>query len=92
MESKFSFIESEFEVPTFPWKVENEENPRTLQGHKVIDLGAIRKGIVIGVSTPNMKSLSIVFQKLLLRINDRRLDGQTGQIIVCPDPSIRIGV
>ena len=30
MESKFSFMESEFEVTTFPWKVENEENPRKL--------------------------------------------------------------
>ena len=27
LESKFSFRESEFEVPTFPWNV---ENPRTL--------------------------------------------------------------
>ena len=30
MESTFSFMESKFEVATFPWKVENEKNPRTL--------------------------------------------------------------
>ena len=29
-ESEFSFMESEFVVATFPWKVENEKNPRTL--------------------------------------------------------------
>ena len=34
------------------------------QGHKVIDLGVIWKGIMSGVCMPNMKSLSLTVQKL----------------------------
>ena len=34
------------------------------QGHKVIDLGFNRKGIISGVRMPNMKYLSVIVQKL----------------------------
>ena len=34
------------------------------QGHKVIDLGVIWKGITGGVCMPNMKSLPLTVQKL----------------------------
>ena len=34
------------------------------QGHKVIDVGVIWKGIIIGVCMPNMKSLPLTVQKL----------------------------
>ena len=34
------------------------------QGHKVIDLGVIWKGIISGVFMPNMKFLSLTIQKL----------------------------
>ena len=30
------------------------------QGHKVIDLGVIWKGVISGVCMPNMKSLSVI--------------------------------
>ena len=34
------------------------------QGHKVIDLDVIWKGVISGVCMPNMKSLSLTVQKL----------------------------
>ena len=34
------------------------------QGHKVIDLGVISKGIISGVCMPNMKYLPLTVQKL----------------------------
>ena len=34
------------------------------EGHKVIDLGVIWKGILSGVCMPNMKSLSLTVRKL----------------------------
>ena len=34
------------------------------QGHKVIDLGVIWKGIISGVCMPNMKFLPLMVQKL----------------------------
>ena len=37
---------------------------RWSQGHKVIDLGVIWKDIISGVCMPNMKSLSLMVQKL----------------------------
>ena len=56
------------------------------QGHKVIDLGFIWKGIICGVCMPNMKSLSLTVQKLLRRLKlttdrqtDKQTDRQTGQ-------------
>ena len=37
---------------------------RSKQGHKVIDLGVISKGVISVVCMPNMKSLSLTAQKL----------------------------
>ena len=34
------------------------------QGHMVIDLGVMQKGIISGVCMPNMKSLTLTVQKL----------------------------
>ena len=34
------------------------------QGHKVIDLGVIQKGIISGVCMPNMKSLTLTVKTL----------------------------
>ena len=52
------------------------------QGHKVIDLGVIWKGVISRVCMPNMKSLSLMVQKLKRRLKlttDRQTNKQTGQ-------------
>ena len=38
------------------------------QGHKVSDIGIIRKGIISGVSMQNTKSISLTVQKFYRRL------------------------
>ena len=51
------------------------------QGHKVIDLDVIWKGIISGVCMPNLKSLSLAFQKLeqKVKVDNRQTDKQTNR-------------
>ena len=52
------------------------------QGHKVIDLGVIWKGVISGVCMPNIKSLSLTVQMLEPRLKlttDRQTNRQTRQ-------------
>ena len=66
------------------------------QGHYVIDLGVIWKGIISEERMPNMKALSLVVQKLeqMLKLTtdkqiNRQTNKQTGQKQYAPDYSIR---
>ena len=54
------------------------------QGHKVIDLGVIWKGIISGLCMPNMKSRYLTAQKLWPRLIFST-DRQTGQKLNTPE-------
>ena len=45
-----------------------------IQGHKAIDLGVSSKGKRSGVCMPNIKSLSLMVQKLYQMLNLQELD------------------